>query len=142
MLEIQTKSFELSTKGNTDLIDITGEVQRMLTGTQFSEGSALIFVPGATAGITTMEFEPGLQKDYPAFFEKIIPSNIQYKHNDTWQDGNGHSHVRASLQGASITIPFVEGTLIIGTWQQIILIDFDIHPRKRKVVVQFTGKRR
>jgi len=141
MIEIKTNTIELRTKGDTEVIDITVEVQELLTDAKFAEGSALIFTPGSTAGITTIEFEPGLQKDYPAFFEKIIPSNQQYKHNDTWHDGNGHSHVRASLQGASITVPYIDGRLILGTWQQIILIDFDTHPRTRKVVVQFTGKK-
>lgn len=141
MIEIKTNIIELRTKGDTEVIDITVEVQELLTDAKFAEGSVLIFTPGSTAGITTIEFEPGLQKDYPAFFEKIIPSNQQYKHNDTWHDGNGHSHVRASLQGASITVPYIDGRLILGTWQQIILIDFDTHPRTRKVVVQFTGKK-
>ncbi|MBZ0199662.1 MAG: secondary thiamine-phosphate synthase enzyme YjbQ [Ignavibacteriaceae bacterium] len=138
-MEISTKSFEIKTTGNTGLIDITGEVVQLLSGSDFNEGNALIFVPGATAGITTIEFEPGLQKDYPAFFEKIIPSGVNYHHNDTWHDGNGHSHIRASLQGASLTVPFTKGSLLLGTWQQIILIDFDTHPRVRNIVVQFTG---
>ncbi len=139
MLKIQTKSFEIKTKGNSDLLDITGEVEILLTESNFIEGSALIFVPGATAGITTIEFEPGLEIDYPAFFEKIIPADINYHHNNTWHDGNGHSHIRASLQGASLTVPFENSSLMLGTWQQIVLIDFDTHPRRRKIVVQFTG---
>ena len=100
----------------------------------------MVFVGGSTAGITTIEYEPGLKKDYPAFFEKIIPSNISYQHDKTWHDGNGHSHIRASLQGASLTIPFLNGNLLLGTWQQIILVDFDNRPRKRNITVQVTGK--
>jgi secondary thiamine-phosphate synthase enzyme len=100
----------------------------------------LIFVPGSTAGVTTIEYEPGLLQDYPAFFEKIIPSDVNYRHNETWHDGNGHSHIRAALQGASFTVPFSGRKLLLGTWQQIILVDFDARPRDRKVVVQLTGK--
>lgn len=139
MTEIITKYLEFNTRGNTDIIDITTAVENLLNEEDLSEGSALVFAAGATAGITTIEYEPGLKLDYPAFFEKIIPSGINYKHNDTWHDGNGHSHLRASLQGASFTVPFANGRLLLGTWQQIVLIDFDTHPRERKVIVQFTG---
>ena len=138
-MEISTFSFDIKTKGNTDLIDITEQVQSIISTSQFIEGSVLIFIGGSTAGITTIEFEPGLQKDYPGFFEKIIPSNADYKHNDTWHDGNGYSHVRAALQGASLTVPFANSSLLLGTWQQIILIDFDNRSRNRKIIVQITG---
>lgn len=139
-MDIKTFTFSVSTKGNTDIIDITERVQEIIRDSEFSEGNALVFVPGSTAGITTIEYEPGLIVDYPAFMERIIPSNVNYKHDDTWHDGNGHSHVRASLQGASFTVPFVDKELILGTWQQIILIDFDNRSRNRRVVVQLTGK--
>ena len=104
------------------------------------EGNILVFVPGATAGITTIEYEPGLLKDYPELMEKIIPSNKNYHHDMTWHDGNGFSHLRAALQGASFQVPFSDGNLLLGTWQQIILIDFDNRSRSRKVIVQITGK--
>ena len=136
---VETHTFGLKTKGNTSLTDITGQVQDKLTSSGFVEGNALVFVSGSTAGITTIEYEPGLLKDYPAFFEKIIPSNQRYSHDETWHDGNGHSHVRASLQGASFTVPFSQGRLLLGTWQQIILIDFDTHPRQREIIVQLNG---
>jgi len=139
-MDIVTESFSISTKGNTDILDITQDVQQKINSSGLNEGSVLVFVGGSTAGITTIEFEPGLKKDYPAFFEKIIPSNITYKHDETWHDGNGHSHVRAALQGASLTIPFKSKNLLLGTWQQIILIDFDNRPRKRNITVQITGK--
>lgn len=139
-MEILTKSISLLSKGFNDIIDITNEVEKILRESVLSEGSALIFVPGATAGITTMEFEPGLIKDYPEFFERIIPSDQTYSHDDTWQDGNGYSHIRASLQGASFTVPFTQKKLLLGTWQQIILIDFDNRSRKRSIIVQLTGK--
>ena len=124
------------------MIDITGEVQSKIQSAGFNEGNVLVFVGGSTAGITTIEFEPGLKKDYPLFFEKIIPSNVSYNHDQTWHDGNGHSHVRASLQKASLMVPFVDGELLLGTWQQIILIDFDNRSRKRNITVQITGKRK
>ncbi len=137
--DVDTQFFSISSRGNSDMIDITDEVRTIISTSDFIEGSALIFVGGATAGITTIEYEPGLLNDYPAFFEKIIPSKAQYQHNDTWHDENGHAHVRAALQGASFTVPFKDKNLLLGTWQQIILIDFDNRSRKRKIIVQLTG---
>ena len=139
MYSLETLSFNIKTKGNTSITDITENVQSKLNSSSFSEGNVLIFVSGSTAGITTIEYEPGLLKDYPAFFEKIVPSNQRYSHDDTWHDGNGHSHVRASLQGSSFTVPFIHKKLILGTWQQIILIDFDNHSRNREIIVQLSG---
>ncbi len=138
-MEIETHSFNINTKGNTEIIDITDNVQSQINAAGFTEGSVLIFIGGSTAGISTIEYEPGLLKDYPKFFEKIIPSNINYHHDNTWHDGNGYAHIRAALQGASITIPFKDNTLLLGTWQQIILIDFDNRARNRKIIVQITG---
>ncbi len=140
-MEIETHSFNINTKGNNDIIDITDNVQSQLSSTGISEGNILVFVGGSTAGITTIEYEPGLLKDYPDFFEKIVPSNISYQHDNTWHDGNGYAHIRAALQGASFTIPFTKGKLLLGTWQQIILIDFDNRSRSRKIIVQITGKK-
>ena len=141
MYDVETSSFSIKTKGNASITDITGHVKSMLSSSGFSEGSALIFVSGSTAGITTIEYEPGLLKDYPAFFEKIIPSDQRYHHDDTWHDGNGHAHVRASLQGASFTVPFSRKSLLLGTWQQIVLIDFDNRPRQREIIVQLSGNK-
>jgi secondary thiamine-phosphate synthase enzyme len=141
MMEIETHSFEVKTKGNNDIIDITDNVNSRIVNAGFIEGNALIFIGGSTAGITTIEYEPGLLKDYPDFFEKIIPSKITYKHDNTWHDGNGYAHVRAALQGASFTVPFKDKKLLLGTWQQIILVDFDNRSRNRKVIVQITGKK-
>ncbi len=137
--DVETHFFSTNSKGNNDIIDITDEVRTIISSSKFIEGSALVFVGGATAGITTIEYEPGLLYDYPAFFEKIIPANASYHHNETWHDGNGHAHVRAALQGASFTVPFKDKTLLLGTWQQIILLDFDNRSRKRKITVQLTG---
>ncbi|MDD3557186.1 MAG: secondary thiamine-phosphate synthase enzyme YjbQ [Melioribacteraceae bacterium] len=136
-MSVKTFDLSVSTKGFNDILDITDQVNKILNNNDFSEGNVLIFVPGATAGITTIEYEPGLLKDYPHFMENIIPQNKRYFHNDTWYDGNGFSHVRAALQGASITVPFKSNRLLLGTWQQIVLIDFDNRPRKRKIIVQF-----
>ncbi len=137
---VKTYSFEIETKGFNELIDITKHVDSLLAESPFSEGSILVFVPGATAGITTIEYEPGLLQDYPKFFEKIIPMSETYQHNETWHDGNGFSHVRASLQGASFTVPFLDKEMLLGTWQQIILIDSDNRSRRRKVIVQINGE--
>lgn len=137
---IKTYSFEIETEGFNDIIDITSQVKLLLDKSQLSEGSLLVFVPGATAGITTIEYEPGLLKDYPKFFEKIIPMSETYQHDETWHDGNGFSHIRASLQGASFTVPFLDKEMLLGTWQQIILIDFDNRPRNRKMIVQISGE--
>jgi secondary thiamine-phosphate synthase enzyme len=140
-MEILTDSFVVNSKGNTDIIDITSNVQEKINSSGFSEGNVLVFVGGSTAGITTIEYEPGLRKDYPDFFERVVPSNTNYYHDQTWHDGNGHSHVRASLQGASFTVPFSNGDLLLGTWQQIILVDFDNRSRKRNIIVQIIGKK-
>ncbi|MDQ7818194.1 MAG: secondary thiamine-phosphate synthase enzyme YjbQ [Melioribacteraceae bacterium] len=139
-MEVKTLSFHVSSKGNTDIIDITDTVQSKLKESGLRNGNVLIFAPGSTAGITTIENEPGLLQDYPEFFERIIPVKAGYHHDATWDDGNGYAHVRASLQGASFTVPFSERKLMLGTWQQIILIDFDSRSRKRNVITQFIGE--
>ena len=108
-------------------------------GGSVDEGSVLLFVSGSTAGLTTVEYEPGLLRDVPAFFERIIPQDAHYHHEDTWHDGNGHSHVRASLLGPSLVVPFEEGRLTLGTWQQVVFLDFDNGPRERELVLQFQG---
>ncbi len=138
-MEIKTEYIELQTKGNNDITDITNEVQEIVSNSNLSEGTVLLFVVGSTGALTTIEYEPGLKKDLPELMEKLIPSDKSYHHDDTWHDGNGYAHLRASLQGPSLTIPFANNQLILGTWQQVILIDYDNRPRKRKVVVQLTG---
>lgn len=141
-MNIETHDFFLDTKGNSDIIDITGFVEDTLNKTNFNEGQVTIFVPGSTAAVTTIEFEPGLLKDLPEFLDAIIPVKKSYHHDRTWHDGNGHSHLRSALIKTSITIPFNEGKLILGTWQQIILIDFDNRPRKRRIVFQYFGNKK
>jgi secondary thiamine-phosphate synthase enzyme len=123
------------------MIDLTASVQEVVRRHGFREGHALVFVSGSTAGLTTVEFEPGLQQDLPAALERLAPRGIAYAHEETWNDDNGHSHVRASLVGPSLTVPFAGGRLLLGTWQQVVLIDFDTRPRRRDVVVQLDGER-
>ena len=139
-MSVVTKSFSVKTKGDTDIVDITHQVAKALKETQLLNGTLTVFVPGSTAGITTTEYEPGLLKDLPALFEKLIPKGADYHHNLTWGDGNGFSHVRAALVKSFFTVPFVDGEMILGTWQQIILIDFDNRRRKRQIVVQMIGE--
>ncbi len=141
-MEIETYSISLSTEGSCDIVDITDKVGNLITQNNFNEGNVLVFAGGSTAGITTIEYEPGLLKDYPKFFERIAPVNINYEHDNTWHDGNGHSHVRAAIQGPSLTIPFSKGRMLLGTWQQIIFVDFDNRSRRREVTVQILGKKK
>ncbi|MBN1399110.1 MAG: YjbQ family protein [Bacteroidetes bacterium] len=139
-MDVITEHIKVSTKGNSDVIDITGKVEELLHQHKLTEGNATVFVVGSTASISTTEYEPGLRRDIPEMLERLAPSNTRYHHDDTWGDGNGHAHVRASFLGPSIVVPFSSGKLLLGTWQQIILIDFDTRARHRDIVVQFIGK--
>ena len=141
-MEIETHSISVSTNGNCDIIDITDSISNLIAKNNFDEGNVIVFAGGSTAGISTIEYEPGLMKDYPKFFERIAPVKINYEHDNTWHDGNGHSHVRAAIQGASLTVPFSKGRMLLGTWQQIIFIDFDNRSRRREITVQITGKKK
>ena len=141
-MSLVTDTFRLQTQGNDHILDVTEKVQELLAKHGFEEGQALVFVSGSTAGITTIEYEPGLLEDIPAAFEKIAPRGGHYRHEEAWHDGNGHSHVRASLLGPSLTVPFRKGKLMLGTWQQIVVIDFDNRARQRDVVVQLSGETR
>jgi secondary thiamine-phosphate synthase enzyme len=138
-MEILTEHLGISTKGNSDIIDITPQVSSLLSKHKLKDGHVTVFVSGSTAAVTTTEYEPGLIKDIPAAMERIAPQGIRYHHDDTWHDGNGHSHVRSAVVGPSLTVPFANGELLLGTWQQIVLIDFDTRPRKREIIIQFTG---
>jgi secondary thiamine-phosphate synthase enzyme len=135
-----TKSIGLQSKGHGDIIDITHQVEQEVAETNLNNGIATVFVSGSTAGITTIEFEPGLLSDFQSMWQRTIPENTPYNHDRAWGDGNGHSHVRASLLGASLVIPFNSKRLILGTWQQIVLVDFDNRPRSRQLVVQIMGE--
>ena len=137
---IITKKINLQTKGNCDIIDITPQVEQQVAETDINNGTATLFVAGSTAGISTIEFESGLLSDFQSMWERNIPQNIPYNHDRRWGDGNGHSHVRASLLGASLVIPFNDKKLTLGTWQQIVLVDFDNRPRSRQIVLQIMGE--
>ena len=141
-MTIVTDRIRLSTRGDTDIHDLTPAVEGLVERHRLQHGQVLVFVPGSTAGITTLEHEPGLLRDLPAAFERLAPRDLRYHHDETWHDGNGHSHVRAALHGCSLTVPVENGHLLLGTWQQIILIDFDNRPRQRDVVVQLSGETR
>jgi len=138
-MSIITKTLDFETRGNTDIINITDDVQKALDRTNLKEGIITVFVPGATGAVTTIEYESGLIEDLTHAIERIVPQGIEYKHNLKWGDGNGHSHVRASLIGPSVTIPFLNAKLMLGTWQQIVFIDFDVRPRTRKIILQIIG---
>jgi len=141
-IELETHSISIKTNGNCDIIDITHQAEELIRNHNFSEGNMILFAGGSTAGITTIEYEPGLLKDYPKFFDRVAPVSIKYEHDNTWHDGNGHSHVRAALQGASLTVPFKNGKFLLGTWQQIVFIDFDNRSRNREITVQITGRKK
>jgi secondary thiamine-phosphate synthase enzyme len=134
---VRTENIQVKTKGNCDVVDITGHVAQAVTQSGISDGAVTLFNVGSTAGITTTEYEPGLVNyDIEAAFEKIAPQHARYEHEETWHDDNGHSHVRASLLGPSLSVPIVDGRLTLGTWQQIILVDFDTRARTRTVICQ------
>jgi secondary thiamine-phosphate synthase enzyme len=139
-VDIVTERFSVPTKGEADIVNITDHVASGISKHELTAGTVTIFVSGSTAGITTTEYEPGLKKDIPAAFERIAPRSAPYHHDDTWHDGNGHAHVRAALLGPSLTVPFHNGKLALGTWQQIVLIDFDNRPRTRQITLQIIGK--
>ena len=139
-MTVITGKLALSTRGNTDIQDITPALTRLVGASSIDNGLLTVFCPSSTSGITTLEFEPGACADLKQFFEQLIPAGHAYAHNATWGDGNGHSHQRAALLGASLTIPFVEKTLTLGTWQQVVYVDFDIRARQRELVVQLTGE--
>jgi secondary thiamine-phosphate synthase enzyme len=134
-----TKSINLDTRGETDIIDITGNVEKALAQSKLKAGAVTLFVRGATGALTTVEYESGLVSDLKKAFEKWAPRKGEYAHNLRWHDGNGFSHVRASLLGPSLTVPFSGGRLTLGTWQQIIFIDFDNRPRSREIILQIMG---
>ncbi|HDS83758.1 MAG TPA: YjbQ family protein [Phycisphaerales bacterium] len=138
---VYTQTLHIPTHGNCHLVDITAQVQQAVDQSGLKNGVVTVFNVGSTAGITTIEFEPGLvHHDMKAAFEKLAPENASYEHEKTWHDDNGHAHVRASLLGPSLAVPFCDGALTLGTWQQITLIDFDTRKRTRKIVCQIIGE--
>jgi len=134
------KDFEIETKGEDDILDISEEVADLIVESGMVEGIACVFVSGSTGAITTIEYEPGLLEDLPAALERLAPKRLTYQHHLRWQDGNGHSHVRAAILGPSMTVPFKNGRPLLGTWQQIVFIEMDVKPRSRKIYVQLVGE--
>jgi secondary thiamine-phosphate synthase enzyme len=139
-MRIINKKLILNTKATGDIINITDDLARVLKDTAFRIGNMIVFVSGSTAGITTLEYEPGLVSDVREFYEMLAPSNRHYHHDETWGDANGFSHIRATLTGQSFTIPFEEGKLLLGTWQQVVLVEFDNRPRTRQITIQILGE--
>ena len=133
-------AISLNTKGNGDIHDITDQIASAISNSGLKDGTATIFCPSSTSALTTIEYESGAVSDLRRLFDEIIPVNREYAHNERWHDGNGHSHVRAALLGPSITIPFIDRQLTLGTWQQVIYVDFDNRPRQRKLIVQLIGE--
>ena len=139
-MTVVSKTIKIHSKRENDLIDITEDIQKIVQESKIKSGTVTIFVSGSTGALTTIEFEPGLKKDFPKMLERIAPKDIEYGHEQMWHDGNGHSHVKASLVGPSITIPFSDGQLLLGTWQQIVFIELDTRARNRTIVLQIMGE--
>ena len=139
-MAVVTRFIEKKTAGFTDIHDLTPEVAELVRDSGINDGIVTVFVPGSTGGITTIEYEPGLKRDLPEALDKIAPMNKTYHHDATWGDGNGFAHVRAAFIGPSLTVPFSDGRLHLGTWQQIVLLDFDNRSRHRRIVVQIVGE--
>ncbi len=139
-MTVLSKFLSLETQGNGEIVNITDRLTEIFAETGLQNGILTVFVAGSTGAITTVEFEPGLVNDLKDLWEHIASSSDVYQHDRAWGDGNGHSHIRASLVGPSLTIPFVRGKLTLGTWQQVVFIEFDVHPRSRELVLQFMGE--
>lgn len=137
---VVTRKIGIQTRGECDLIDITDEVRQEVSGSGVNSGTVTVFISGSTAGVTTIEYESGVLHDLQAMWERLVPRDMAYQHDRRWGDGNGHAHVRASLLGPSLVVPFTDRHLHLGTWQQIIVADFDNRPRSREVVLQITGE--
>jgi len=139
-MPVKSLTIQISTRGDADIHDITDLVSSSVIQSGLKDGAVTIFCPSSTSGLTTIEYESGALSDLKRLFDEILPSSREYAHNARWGDGNGHSHVRASLLGPSLTVPFVAGRLTLGTWQQIIYVDFDNRPRKRELILQVLGE--
>jgi len=139
-MTVITRKIQIATRGNDHIVDITGTVRRFVAESGLKDGIATIFVPGATGGVSTIEYEPGLLKDFPRALERIAPPGVTYEHGKRWGDDNGKSHVKATLIGPSLVVPFSKAAPILGTWQQIVVMDFDTKARKRDVVIQVMGE--
>jgi secondary thiamine-phosphate synthase enzyme len=139
-MRIFERDFRFSTEGDGSIVDMTGRARSAVEESGITTGQLTVFVPGSTGAITTVEYEPGLLRDLPELFEKLVPSHVGYKHDATWGDGNGFSHLRAALVGPSLTVPVSGGELVLGTWQQIVFLEFDNRSRDRKVRISIIGE--
>jgi secondary thiamine-phosphate synthase enzyme len=138
-MNVITKNIGVRSRGEDDIIDITEETSKAVKEEKIKDGVVILFISGSTAAITTIEYEPGLLYDFPAMLSRLAPRNIAYQHDNTWHDGNGHSHVRASLLGPSLAVPFKDRNLLLGRWQQIVVVEMDTRQRERKIVLQMLG---
>ena len=132
---------QFETKGEPEIVDVTNQVKAQVTSSKIQSGLATVFCTGSTGAITTLEYEPGLIEDLPVALERLAPKDATYQHHLRWQDGNGHSHVRAAIIGPSVTIPVIEGQLPLGTWQQIVFLELDVRPRTRRLIIQIIGEK-
>jgi secondary thiamine-phosphate synthase enzyme len=139
-LTVVTKQLSVNTRGEGDILDVTEDVAEAVIESSLKNGVVTIFVPGSTGALTTIEYEPGLLKDLPNVLERIVPKRLDYEHERRWHDGNGHSHIRASIIGPCLTVPFVNGRLTLGTWQQIVFLEMDVHSRSRQLILQIIGE--
>jgi len=139
-LTVMTKQLSINTRGEGDILDVTGDVAEAVAESSLKNGVVTIFVQGSTGALTTIEYEPGLLKDLPNVLERVAPKGLDYEHERRWHDGNGHSHVRASIIGPCLTVPFVNGRLTLGTWQQIVFLELDVHSRSRQLILQIIGE--
>lgn len=137
---VETTSFSFSTEAELDIVDVTHDVAEVIEQSDIHDGIVTVFVPGSTGALTTLEYEPGLVQDMEDFFERCAPQDHYYQHEERWHDKNGHSHIRASLIGPSLTIPFRDNRLMLGTWQQVVFLDCDVRSREREVIVQIMGE--
>jgi secondary thiamine-phosphate synthase enzyme len=139
-MSVYNSEINIKSKGENDIINITEDVQKIVSKSGLKEGICLVFAPGSTGTISTIEYEPGLKNDFPEILNKIVPKNQEYKHHETWHDDNGRSHCKATLMGASLTIPFQNKKILHGTWQQIIFMELDTRSRNRNLIVQLVGE--
>lgn len=139
-MSVESRTISVRTSADTDVIDITSELMRVMKSVSIREGAVTIFIPGSTAALSTIEYETGAIRDLIKAIERLAPRDIYYEHNERWGDGNGYSHVRAALIGPSLHIPLIGGILALGTWQQVVLLDFDNRPRERKILIQIAGE--
>ena len=139
-MKVVSDTIKLQTKGEGDMIDVTSQLSNIVKESKIKNGAVTIFVSGSTAAVTTIEYESGLIHDFPEMLSRIVPKDLEYEHDNTWHDGNGHSHIRSSLIGPNITIPIIDGKLTLGTWQQVVLLEMDTRSRNRTVILQIMGQ--